>query len=195
MKPNKNILTLIIAFILMSCNQTQIPNHLVVGGQKVQKIQWKSDLDAKLKLFGHRNWIVIADGAYPQQSNPAIETISIETSQLEAIEFVSELIERSTHVNANIFVDKELDYVSEKNAKGIVNYRDGLNKILEGKIVKAVLHEEIIKELDTSAKLFNVLILKTNLTIPYTSVFFQLECGYWNARSEEDLRKNLGQAN
>jgi len=35
---------------------------------------------------------------------------------------------------------------------------------------------------------FNVLIIKTNLTLPYTSVFFQLECGYWNAAAEENLR-------
>ncbi|NOR73940.1 MAG: hypothetical protein GQ525_02150, partial [Draconibacterium sp.] len=46
---------------------------------------WKSEVAETLKLFGHRNWIVIADGAYPQQSNPAIRTITVDASQLEAI--------------------------------------------------------------------------------------------------------------
>lgn len=89
------------------------------------------------------------------------------------------------------FVDKEMTYVSEKYAKGIENYRINLNKILEGKTVKSMLHEDIIKELDTSAKVFDVLIIKTNLTIPYTSIFFQLDCGYWNAEAENKLRTNL----
>jgi hypothetical protein len=44
---------------------------------------------------------------------------------------------------------------------------------------------------DTLAKLFNVLIIKTDLAIPYTSVFFQLECGYWNAEAEAEAEENL----
>jgi hypothetical protein len=35
------------------------------------------------------------------------------------------------------------------------------------------------------------LIIKTPLTKPYTSVFFQLECGYWNAEAEERLREAI----
>ena len=82
-------------------------------------------------------------------------------------------------------------FVAEKDAKGIGNYRNDLNKILEAKKIQTMLHEDIIKELDNSAKVFDVLIIKTNLTIPYTSVFFQLDCGYWNAEAENNLRTNL----
>ena len=53
------------------------------------------------------------------------------------------------------------------------------------------MHEDIIKELDEAAELFNILILKTDLAIPYTSVFFRLECGYWDSKSEEDLRSTM----
>tara|TARA_B100000809_G_scaffold266806_1_gene331788 strand:- start:3712 stop:3867 length:156 start_codon:yes stop_codon:yes gene_type:complete len=45
-------------------------------------------------------------GAYPEQSNPAIKTITIYASQLEAVKFVSALIEKATHVNATIFIDE-----------------------------------------------------------------------------------------
>jgi L-fucose mutarotase/ribose pyranase (RbsD/FucU family) len=152
---------------------------------------WKSEVAETLKLFGHRNWIVIADGAYPQQSNPAIKTITVDACQLEAVKFVTQLIEKAGHVDANIFVDKELEFVPERDAKGINAYRTKLNELLDGKPVKNMLHEDIIRELDASAKLVNVLIIKTDLTIPYTSVFFQLECGYWNAAAEENLRKEI----
>lgn len=138
---------------------------------------------------------MIADGAYPEQSNPAIETISINVSQLEAVAFVNELVRKATHVDATIFVNTEMAFVSENNAKGISKYRDDLNSILKDSRIKTMLHDDIIGKLDSSAKLFNVLIFKTDLAIPYTSVFFQLECGYWNAASENELREALELSN
>jgi hypothetical protein len=39
---------------------------------------WKSEVAETLKPYGHRNWIVFADGDYPQQSNPAIKTITVD---------------------------------------------------------------------------------------------------------------------
>jgi hypothetical protein len=184
----KNIYLIILGAMLSCSAPVQEPKNNTHGSE-VQ--DWKSEVAETLKLFGHRNWIVIADGAYPQQSNPAIKTISVEASQLEAIEFVNQLIEKAGHVDANIFVDKELAYVPEKDAKGLETYRTNLNELLVGKPVKTMLHEDIIRELDASAKLFNVLIIKTDLALPYTSVFFQLECGYWNAAAEENLRTEI----
>jgi len=188
----KNILNIIIAALILSaCNQSKVAEKTIPIKETKNEFNWKLDLEAKLKLYGHRNWIVIADAAYPQQSNPAIETLTIDASQLEAVEFVNNLISKATHVDANIFIDKEMAFVSEKNAQGITTYRNKLNKILEEKSTRTMLHEDIIRDLDASAKLFNVLILKTDLAIPYTSVFFQLECGYWNESSEKELRETL----
>lgn len=132
--------------------------------------------------------------AYPEQSNPAIKTITIDDGQLDAVAFVSDLIEKATHVSANIFIDKEMAFVQEQDANGIEKYRSDLTQVLEGRPVKTMLHEDIIRELDSSAKLFNVLIIKTDLAIPYTSVFFQLECGYWNAEAENNMRQLLESA-
>ena len=194
MKLFKNEFTFVLAILVLG-SIGEIATRKGKGGDKGKNtdssIGWKKELDSKVKLYGHRNWIVIADDAYPMQSNPAIETIVIDGSQLEIIEYISNLVEKDTHIDATIFVDKELAFVAEENAKGITAYRNSLNKLLEGKPVKKMLHEDIMKELDASAKLFNVLIIKTDLAIPYTSVFFQLECGYWNQGSEYELREAL----
>jgi hypothetical protein len=45
--------------------------------------------------------------------------------------------------------------------------------------------------LDRAAGLFRVLIVKTNMTIPYTSVFLELDCAYWNADAEKRLRSAI----
>jgi L-fucose mutarotase/ribose pyranase (RbsD/FucU family) len=190
-KTMKKLLFSSLITVLMSCSPT-VPNQQ--NEKQVAQQDWRTDVEQTLKLFGHRNWIVIADAAYPEQSNPAIKTITIDDSQLEATAYVRQLIEKTKHVDANIFIDKEMNFVSEKDAKGIDSYRADLDKVLEGKPVKTMLHEDIIRELDASAKLFNVLIIKTDLAIPYTSVFFQLECGYWNGEAEKNMRQQLKNA-
>ncbi|MBK3517081.1 RbsD/FucU domain-containing protein [Carboxylicivirga marina] len=182
------ILGFLVLALIASCSTEK---HHVCNNDKTEVRSWKTDISETLKVFGHRNWIVIADAAYPQQSNPAIQTITIDANQLEAVEFVNQLIDEARHVDANIFVDKEMAFVPEENASGIESYRKALHQILEGENVKTLLHEDIIRELDASAKLFNVLIIKTDLAIPYTSVFFQLECGYWNGEAEKELRNTI----
>ena len=176
-------------FMLISCSQPSEQQN----SPKMKKHDWKVEVGKTLKQYGHRNWIVIADGAYPEQSNPAIKTITIDDSQLDAVAFVSDLIEKAKHVDANIFLDKEMAFVPEKDAEGIEEYRSKLAQVLKGKAVKTLEHEDIIRELDSSAKLFNVLIIKTDLAIPYTSVFFQLECGYWNGEAEMNIRKLMSE--
>lgn len=178
----------IATFLLFSCTKP-VPKPEEVIASKSEN--WKNEMEKTVQLFGHRNWIVVADGAYPKQSNPAIKTITVNANQLEVVQFVNELIKKSSHIQANIFLDKEMAFVTEKEAKGIEEYRLELNKILDAKKIQTMLHEDIIGELDKSAQLFDVLIIKTNLTIPYTSVFFQLDCGYWNAEAEKNLRTNL----
>ena len=36
---------------------------------------WQQIVAERLPLYGHRNWIVIADSAYPAQSRARIETV------------------------------------------------------------------------------------------------------------------------
>ncbi len=59
---------------------------------------------------------------------------------------------------------------------------------LTGPEIRVLPHEEIIAKLDRAGELFRVLVVKTNMRIPYTSVFFELDCGYWNAQAEKQLR-------
>jgi hypothetical protein len=33
--------------------------------------------------------------------------------------------------------------------------------------------------------------IKTDLTLPYTSVFMELDCGYWSPESEAKMREKM----
>jgi RbsD / FucU transport protein family len=151
---------------------------------------WEQRLAELLPLYGHRNWIVVADSAYPAQSKPGIETIFAGGDQVDAVRKVFNAIAESTHVRANVYVDQELVAVAEHDAAGVLDYRGQLERLF-GPSLLQVPHEQIIARLDRAAQIFRVLIIKTSMSIPYTTVFFELDCGYWSAEAEQRLRKAL----
>ena len=155
---------------------------------------WKAKLSATLPAFGHRNWIVVADSAYPEQSNPGIETIVSGAEQIPVVKHVLDAITSSGHVRAKVYADKELAFVPEADAPGVDDYRRALHAALHGAHVEYIPHEQIIRQLEQAAQIFRILLIKTDMTIPYTSVFFELDCGYWNADAEERLREKIASA-
>lgn len=152
---------------------------------------WQQTLEDILPLYGHRNWIVIADSAYPAQARAGIETIASNAGQLEVAEKVLAALTASKHVKPIIYTDQELAFVPESDAPGITAYRQRLVDLLSSREVSVVPHEQIISRLDEAAQTFRVLIIKTEMTIPYTSVFMQLDCAYWNGNAEAALRKAM----
>lgn len=96
---------------------------------------WRSRLKEQLPLLGHRNWIVVADSAYPLQTAPGIETIYVAADQLAVVKSVLAELAKTKHVQPTIYTDAEMKFVAEKNAPGMGAYRDGLGKILAGKPV------------------------------------------------------------
>jgi hypothetical protein len=158
---------------------------------------WHARLQQELPLMGHRNWIAIVDSAYPLQISPGIETIETDGDQLDLVRRVLHEISETKHVRPVVFTDAELKVVPEEDALGVTYYRDSLNHFFEafndGKTeMHSLPHEEIISRLDDAGKTFHVLVLKSTLTIPYTSVFIRLDCGYWTEEQEKRLREKMG---
>ncbi len=163
----------------------------LASGSSDHPHDWELELTRRLPLFGHRNWIVVADAAYPAQSNPGIETLVACADQMQAVRKVQDAIAACKHIRANIYTDLELGFVEENDAPGIVEYRRQLDALLDTSNCRQLPHEQIIAKLDQCAQQFRILIVKTDLTIPYTSVFFELDCGYWTAEAEQRLRQAM----
>ena len=158
----------------------------------MKPVAWQSKLRHDLPVLGHRNWVVVADAAYPDQVSPGIETIATGGKQLEVLRAVLDALKGTRHVQPVVHLDAELDAVPEDLAPGVEAYRRDLRQLLAGHRVAIVPHEQVIKMLDEAGRTFRVLILKTDLTIPYTSVFLQLDCGYWGPEPEKKLREIMG---
>ena len=72
--------------------------------------------------------------------------------------------------------------------------RAKIEKMLAGYDVKPVLHEELLARLDQVAKTYKILMIKTNLALPYTTVFMELDCGYWSPENEAKMREAMKKA-
>ena len=155
---------------------------------------WTTRLAEVMPLMGHRNWILVVDSAYPLQTSPGVETIETDATQLEVLQAVVASIHRSIQVRPVIFMDAELPFVSNDDAPGVSAYRSEVTQLLHDYPIKQLPHEKIISNIDETGKTFHVLVLKTTMTIPYTSVFIRLDCKYWSEEQEKHLRSKMAEA-
>jgi hypothetical protein len=163
------------SLILAACAQAQAPD-------------WERILTERIPLYGHRNWIVVADSAYPAQSRDGIETVVVNAGQERVLRHVLSALDASKHVRPIVFKDQELQFLDQNDVPGIGPYRATLEDLSRNREVHSLPHEQIIAKLDQAAQTFRVLIIKTNMTMPYTSVFLQLDCAYWGPDAEKKLR-------
>ncbi|NUQ00474.1 MAG: hypothetical protein HUU35_11535 [Armatimonadetes bacterium] len=152
---------------------------------------WRLELTERLGALGHRNWILVADSAYPEQTDPGLELLVTGAEQTVVLQEVVDALATASHLQPKVYVDSELAYVRDAAAPGVEAFRIALAKLALAPT--AVPHEELIGRVAAAAQGFTVLVLKTTSVLPYTTVFFELDCGYWDAAREEALRADVAQ--
>jgi hypothetical protein len=157
-------------------------------------LPWQQRLEAVLPFFGHRNWIVVADSAYPAHCAAGVETVLAADDHLMVLQTVLDRLDASLHVNASLHIDAELAAAREEDAPGVSTYRRELDRLLDGRDRFPAIHDRILARVDEAACRFRILIIKTPMRIPYTSVFLELGCRYWPVRAENNLRAVLNGA-
>lgn len=167
----------------MSCSQ--------VAKNAITVFDWKQQLFNEIPLMGHRNWILVVDKAFPSQTANGITTIDTHEDLLPVLKFTLAQIDSCTHVRPIIYTDKELNFISVDQVPDIELFRTSLARLIGKSSPQVLLHDSVFTRIDKASKLFNVLILKTNQVIPYSSVFLQLDCKYWTGEKEKQLRLTM----
>lgn len=152
---------------------------------------WKSEVAAELPLLGHRNWILVVDSAYPLEVSPGIQTIETGAPQLAVARFVLDDIEQSVHVTPDIYMDAELPFVSDQDAPDTSAYRRAAQDLLHNYQIISEPHEKLLARIADAGNTFHILVLKTNGTVPYSSIFIRLDCKYWTNDAEQRLRQRM----
>jgi hypothetical protein len=115
--------------------------------------------------------------------------IYAEEELLDVLKYTLSRIEENNHIKPVIYKDKELDFINEDLVPGVDSYRSSLAKVIGQSDVQVLLHDSVFIKVDEASKLFKTLVIKSNQVIPYSSVFIQLDCDYWSAKKETQLRK------
>ena len=165
-----------------------------IAAKPVPSIDWRARVAEQIPLLGHRNWILIVDSAYPLQSSPGVETVETNADQLDVVRQVLESINSSIHVRPLIYMDAELPFVPDEDAPGVSAYRTKIRDLLNAYPIESLPHDKVIANIDEASKVFHILVLKTRLAIPYTSVFIRLDCKYWSADAENRMRARMAAA-
>ena len=188
MLSKNNTLLLIAVITILSCNHSSTD---AAKQTDTADKDWKKKFNQTLPLLGHRNWIIVADKAFPQQNAAGMEVINTNENLLTVLNYVLQQVNASAHVKPIIYRDKELSFITEDQANGVKQFVKESQQVFNGKPVQTILHDSVFTKLDEASKLFKVVVLKTNETIPYTSVFLQLDCAYWSGEKEKKLRSNM----
>lgn len=154
-------------------------------------IDWQDKLEETLPLLGHRNWLLVVDKAYPAQTAPGVELIQTGGELPDVLRHTVNRIKAARHIKPQVFQDSELQYLTDSMVKGITALRNTTAEIL-GTLPRGYLpHDSLLRRTAEDGARYRIWVLKTECLLPYTSVFLQLDCGYWNAVQEADLRGRM----
>jgi len=189
MKLTFNLLILIFLWASASYGQVNIRT------ENSSADNWKTQLNLQLQLLGHRNWILVVDKAFPAQNAAGIVTINTGEPLLQVLKYTLDQIQSSTHVKPLIFTDKELNYITVAQVPEIEEFKANLFEIIPKEQVQTMLHDSVFVKIAKASELFRIVVLKTEQVIPYSSVFLQLDCKYWPAENEKQLRESMRKDN
>lgn len=152
---------------------------------------WLKTVDEEVHKLGSFNWVIIAEPSFPALSRSGVTTITTPVSTTEAIDGVLQSIDAHSHVRPNIHLIREANAVTEHDTPGINAFRAELKKALNGRETLTLTNNTLNLLITDARKNYRILVIKTSTSLPYTSVFMELESGYWDGVSETALRNRM----
>ncbi len=155
----------------------------------------RSQLAPHLEVLGGRNWIVIADPAYPILAGEGVDVLTVDADTAETLSEVLDTLDEQGSLTPRLWLCSELDIVPEKRAPGIRRYRRELRSLLSGLLHYEVTDRIIALQLTQAAQTYRILYIKTTTHLPYSSIAIELDSGYWNSSDEAELRERMEKLN
>jgi D-ribose pyranose/furanose isomerase RbsD len=141
--------------------------------------------------LGFRNWIVIAEASFPAYTRPGVRQVAAQVEIPEALTYVLQTIDQTQHVRPSVFLTRELRSMQNDRAPGIDDLRKKLNVGLASVETTYLDQESLMSLVADANRSFEVLVIRTTSALPYSSVFIELQHGYWDSESEQQLRERI----
>lgn len=154
---------------------------------------WQAAVDRQASQLGYRNWIVIAEASFPAHSRPGVRQVAAPVEVPEAVDYVLHALEQTENVRPRVYLTRELRSVENDFAPGIDELRKRIHASLHGHEPTELDQQSLLTLLEDANRSFDVLVIRTQSALPYSSVFLELQPGYWDAESETRLRDRIEQ--
>lgn len=179
MNPLGLVTTLIAVVLTAGCGSLSHPTD------------WRESVANQVNQLGYRNWIVIAEASFPAHNRPGFRQVTASAEIPEVVDYVLNAIEQNQHVRPRVYLTRELRAVENDFAPGIDELREQVKASLHSHEPTELDQQSLITLLESANQSFDVLVIRTPTALPYTSVFMELQPGYWDAESEERLRQRI----
>lgn len=156
------------------------------GGQ-----DWQGAVVRQASQLGYRNWIVISEASFPAHSRQGVRQVNSTASIPETLDHVLKTLEQTENVRPQIYVTRELRSVENDFAPGIDDFRKKLEGAMHGHETTELDQQSLLTLMEDASRSFDVLVIRTPTALPYTSVFLELQPGYWDVDSETRLRDRI----
>ena len=163
------------------------------SGEKPPPV-WGGVVSREIDALGIQNWIIIAESSFPVVSRRGVRTVVVDAEIPELLDYVVNDLERSENVTPSFNTARELPFVSNDRAPGIEQFRKDLKAALHGHEVRELDYRSLSLLAHSEASKFAVLVLKSRTALPYSSVFIELDSGYWDRELEDELRGEIKKA-
>ena len=175
-----------------------LPLLLLVGGcgsapDRTAPV-WAGTVEREVDALGIQNWIIVAESSFPVVTRGGVRTLVVDGEIPQIVDFIVNHLEKSETVTPAFNTARELSFVSNDRAPGIDSLREQLNKSLHGHQVRQMDNRALILLAHRDASKYAILVLKSKTSLPYSSVFIELDSGYWDRESEDRLRQEMKEA-
>ncbi len=174
-----NLLTLCIAVASVGC------------GSLTPSSSWQDSVQRQVNQLGYGNWIVIAEASFPAHSRPGTSQVTAAAEIPEVVDYVLNALEETQHVRPKMYVTRELRAIENDFAPGIDQLREKIMASLLAHEPTELDQQSLLTLLESANQSFEILVIRTHTALPYTSVFMELQPGYWDAESEDRLRERI----
>lgn len=152
---------------------------------------WKESVSSQVNQLGYRNWIVISEASFPAHNKPGIRQVNANAEVPEVVDYVLNALEQTQNVRPRVYLTRELRAVENDFAPGIDELRERIKGSLHGYEPTELDQESLITLVESANQNFDVLVIRTPTALPYSTVFLELQPGYWDAESEDRLRQRI----
>ncbi len=152
---------------------------------------WQAAVNRQSGQLGYRNWIVIAEASFPAHNRPGLRQVTASVGVPEALDYVLNTLEQTQNVRPQIYLTRELRSVENDFAPGIDELRKRVKEALHGHEATELEQQSLLTLLEDANRSFDVLVIRTTTALPYSSVFIELQPGYWDVDSETRLRDRI----